>query len=210
MERKSLLDNLPNELLFIIISYLDNTGDIKRLTASSDYLLALFHQSDTWKNLFYQNSRKDWKELYLSEVTSKHKLQTLNLLNADYFIISTGYTTDLTDNQIKRLENELKNHEPAELAFITRGDPDELIYENSDYTNILEKLLKLKLPGINLDGCIVISSDNLAVDQIIQFLKELDYCTIYGVERISSFVLDSLKFIYVYLETELYYDRNEL
>src|SRR5665647_516504 len=151
----SILDNIPLELIFTIISYL-NDNDIQQFIESSDYLKRLFSDDEIWKKLFYQNvlTNFKWKDIYLgvNYPSIKYQQDWVGLTNYyfDYLIIHTGYVNDLSNERLIELNRRIANYNSSRLSLIISHPENNynesiIIYKSVEDQNISDDLLKADL-----------------------------------------------------------------
>lgn len=211
----SYLDNLPNDILFHIISYIDDKYTLDKLIYSIPELSLMFFSDDVWKQMFYQNIinpviNKDhlWKSNYYDNLTieTKYKLKSVNTNHLyDIIIISTAEDNqDLIDTiKNKSIDpDDFLNLYNTQLLFVT-DVCDRFGYINPKYTKIVEDLrninFDIRTHDLDLSGCVGIISEINVKDILHRFTQSVysDNFSSKSITQLVSFEISNHKVIYI-------------
>jgi hypothetical protein len=200
----NLLNNLPDELIFTIISYVNDKLDITNLIDSSEQLKVKFNNSNIWIQMLYQNMPdiKSSKDIYIK---LKDNLQIINLSSFDYLILRTGYTERLHATEIGKIMGDLQEWAPSDLAFITEWSeyPNYIVsWSNPNHMKALNIFLNINNKDIELGGCVGFYSNILNIDTTEEILSDIQYCRGIGIRlSMSSFTIADINFLYIEEDT---------
>lgn len=144
---------LPDELLFTIISYLDIKEELNNLIYSSEDFIQKFLRDIIWKKMFYQNIEHPevnekylWRDNYYNNMNLevKYNVKQIDELSCEQFIIIKSEWTDRLLSKIENVKKEVKilgggdidgseqSDENTNLIFITH--PEYIITYYPSYT----------------------------------------------------------------------------
>ena len=142
---ESLLDRLPEELLFTIILHLDLKEDLNNLIYSSEELIYRFVPEKTWRKMFHQNIDQPiinekylWRDNYYNNMDLDRKYDINVIVGShrySYIIISTYEGTEQLLTRIPDVKRAIKSIQ-GEVV-----DGSEQLDENTD-------LIFITYPGI--------------------------------------------------------------
>lgn len=138
---KCIFNNIPYEIIFHIIKYIDNRTDINKFIYSITFLKEIFSDDDIWRNMLYQNLKDPiinetilWQDDYYNnlDISVKYNLQIVSLCQpkSDYYIIS------LNNESINCILNMVELFNKSLLKWQNK------IYNNYDNKEYLDKYIK--------------------------------------------------------------------
>ena len=103
-------DILPREILFIIISKLNDRNQINKLIRSSEYLITLFNNDGVWKEMLYINIKDPIiNNEYLEMDNYLNNLNTNTKYDVDIINLEGKFKYAIMFRQIHGSDQDIKN-----------------------------------------------------------------------------------------------------
>lgn len=202
----SYLDELPNEILFHIISFLENKIEVNKFIYSIETIGIRFVPDIMWQKMFYQNitdpviledeyaDKLMWREQYYINIepTDKYFINQIDTrLIYDYVIITVGYRSAMKDL------DRLINSSLIKLSFIADKN-GKFLYINPDDKEFIQKIKRSDI--VSLKTCMAFRNpDRNTISSSVSVAKR--YLTTFRsyTESYVEFFIDNVKIIRIHL-----------
>jgi hypothetical protein len=194
------LDNLPIELIFILISYLNSRSDVNKLIYTSGKLINTFKYDKTWQNMTHQNvpdfkffneyTVMLWQDIYFEETVPelRHQFNAVDTRFADYIIFRYHIGLNPSEyNQLYIIQDRLRAWKSTEVSFITKFDTHhnfQIKYINEKHRDIFNKLVQLNLVDMNNVIGIFSLNSNINVNNIRYIFSSLSDTKLYNISTL--------------------------
>lgn len=147
-EYKSYIEMLPDELIFHVIKYIENSNDMNKFIYAIKYLRYKFLDDVLWQRMLYQNLSECiinteclWKDNYYSnmDLASKYSLQVIPLDNycdvTSYYILTVD--TDILVQILNSMDRFLSGLNYMQTAKLNMLDNHEIRTIGNPFTQIV-------------------------------------------------------------------------